>query len=207
MGSTRSVVGLMLTLVVASAGCLGALTGGGPIEFTASEATVATSALNQAEYEHEETRPLTVNRTVDLQGESRTISITNQVSTYRAVDETVPLALVAVVSTPQAEVVGQPLNPLGRMSKQELVRRLGSQYAEFGALQEVDSRQATILDQQTEVTRFATTIEQGGQQVDVFVEVVRVQDGDDFVIAIAVYPRQFEVEAQDVLTVFEGIDH
>ena len=116
-------------------------------------------------------------------------------------------AAFAVVSTPQASIAGQALNPIGRMDDRELVERIAQQSGNLHDVEQEDTRTVTILGSDEEVTRFRATAERSGVEVPVYVEVARVEDDGDFVVAVGVYPQGSDEMRSQVTTMFGGVEH
>lgn len=203
----------VFALLVLTTGCLGLITGSEPAVFTASEAGVSDAALSETDFQHEDTRTEWANRSVSVAGQERDVRVQNYVSTYRQpaqvdVDEGITFGYFVVAATPQAQIAGQALNPIGGMSPQQMVDQLTSGANDVNDVQREDERTLTILGSDAQVTRFSGTVERQGQQIPVYVEVTRVQDGDDFVVAIGGYPQENADSVRPgVTTLFEGVEH
>ena len=75
-------------------------------------------------------------------------------------------------------------------------------------IQRVSERNVTIQGTETAVTKFSATATIEGQEVDVFINVTKYRSGDDFVVAVGVYPQQLEgQEESNVLSMMRAIDH
>lgn len=205
-------IGVPVALLVLAAGCLGVLTGSEPFVATAEEVRVGDAALSETEFQPEESRSTWTNRTVEVGGQEREVRIRNYVSSYRlppgmGTDGSLRFGLFVVVSTPQASIAGQALNPVGRMSHRELIERIAGDSGSLRDVSQEATRQATVLGTETEVTRFSAVAERQGREIPVYVEVTRVQDGDDYVVALGVYPQGSEDVRSQVETLFGGIEH
>lgn len=214
MDASRStVLGTMLVLLVATSGCLGVITGSEPLVLSADDAGVSDAALEATDFEHEDTRTEWVNRTVEQAGQEREIRVRNHVTTYQRPPEVDPTGGITfgafvVASTPEASVAGQSFNPIGRMSPREMVDQFAGQSGDIRDVERVDSRTLTVLGSEAEVVRFSGVVQRSGQEVPVYVEVTRVSDDDDFVVAIGAYPQETADEVRPgVTTLFEGIEH
>lgn len=203
----------LAVLLVLSAGCLGVLTGSEPFVATASEAGVSAAALSETGFEAGETRTAWLNRTVDVAGQERDVRIRNYVATYQmqgsiSPDGTVQFGLFSVFSTPKVSIAGQGLNPIGRMPHGQLVEQVASQGGDIRDVQQEGTRELTVLGSSTEVTRFSAVAERSGQEVPVYIEVSRVEDGKDYVVAVGVYPQAAEDDVRpQVERLFTGIEH
>ena len=200
-------------MVLLTSGCLGVITGSEPLVLSANEAGVSDAALGGTDFQHAGTRTAWINRTVERAGQEREVRVQNHVSSYErpvamGADGGVTFGAFVVVSTPQASVAGQSFNPIGRMSHEQMVEQLAGQSADVRDVQREDSRTLAILGTDAEVVRFSGVVQQAGQEVPVYVEVARVEDGDDFVVAVGAYPQATEDEVRpDVTTLFGGIEH
>jgi len=211
--SRRTLLGGLLVALVVTSGCLGVVTGNEPLVLRANEAGVSDAALSATDFEHEETRTAWINRTVERAGQEREIRVQNHVSTYQrppSVDPTggITFGVFVVVSTPKASVAGQSFNPIGQMSHEQMMEQFVGQSADVRDVQREDSRTLTVLGSEADVTRFSGVVQRSGQEIPVYVEVTRVGDGDDFVVALGVYPQETADEVRPgVTTLFEGIEH
>jgi hypothetical protein len=82
------------------------------------------------------------------------------------------------------------------------------QYSGLGDIERVGRQNVTIQGTETTVTKFSATADIEGQEVDVFVHVTKYRDGDDFIIAVGVYPQQLDSqEESNVLSMMRAIEH
>ena len=199
--------------LLATSGCVGFLTGEEPLEVSAEPAIVSGSAAADAGYEYNGTRALEVDRTFEVGGQERRVIATNRISDYAKTVDFGPLGEVevgvfTVVTTPAVEVAGRTLNPVGSYSNARLVELVQRQYSGLSDVRRVSERTVTVQGTDTTVTKFAATATIEGRAVDVFVHVTKYRSGDDFVVAIGVYPRQLDgLEASNVLSMMRSIDH
>lgn len=209
MRTQRAWLAVGLTLLVGTAGCLGFVTGSEPLEFTASSAVVSDSTLQGTGYEEQSSEPVTLNRTIELQGEERELIITNHVATYQKKTAGNTIGMMAVVATPKAEVLDQGLNPIGRMGRQALLEQMFSfaGVSNTGEITEVETTQQTVLGEQRDISVFETTRTQAGQEITVRIRMVRISHDDDYVIALGTYPKRMSNEGQTVQQLFAGITH
>ena len=184
MSSQRSGIALGCVLVlVATAGCLGALTGTEPLSFSANETVVTESALDDTGYAHVDNQTINNTVTVSVQGQERDVRVTSHFNFYnRSVDpsefdrnaselsENASMgpdvgAQFAVLSTPAASVGGVSANPLSSLPTEELVRRFferarDAQGADEGnatrdlTLTLVDNRTVASLDAERTVSTY-----------------------------------------------------
>lgn len=202
----------LVVLLVLTAGCLGVLTGSEPFVATASEVAVSDAALSDTDFEAGETRTAWLNETVEAAGQERDVRIRNYVATYQlpfsvGTDGSVQFGLFSVFSTPKVSVAGQGLNPIGRMPHRQLVEQVAGESGEVRDVQEEGTRELTVLGSTAEVTRFSAIAERSGQEFPVYIEVTRVEDGEDYVIGVGVYPQESTDVGPQVETLFTGIEH
>ncbi|GGI93921.1 hypothetical protein GCM10008995_00110 [Halobellus salinus] len=209
----RGAAAVAVVLLLVTSGCIGFLTGSEPLRFSAEPAAVSGSAADEAGYEYNGTRELTINRSVDIGGQERRVVATNRIAGYTKSADLGPLGeadvgVFNIVTTPAVEVAGQTLNPVGSYSNARLVEFVQQQYSGLGDIQRVSQRNVTIQGTETTVTKFSATATIKRQEVDVFVHVTKYRSGDDFVVAIGVYPQQLEAsEEPNVLSLLRAIDH
>lgn len=212
MRTRRGVLaGLATGLSVAISGCLGFITGRQPLVFEASDVSVTEAARESTGFERTRAEFTTITRQVTVAGQTRTIEVNNYIAEYKRQLNLLiiqgELARFTVVATPKVEVAGQALNPYTNLSTEELAQRLQQKYSRIDNLQQVGSRQVPILGTSATVTRYAGTATiVGGQQLDVYVSLAKVSDGDDTIIALAIYPRQIDMR-EEVSRMLRGIQH
>lgn len=203
---------VLLALAILTSGCVGVLTGSEPAVFEASDATVSDSALSETDFQPQEDRVEWANRSVEVAGQSREVRVKNHFATYKrsvalAGPDDVTFGFFALISSPQASIAGQALNPLGRMDPRQLVEQVAKQSGSLSDVQRQGTRSVSILGSDAEVVRFSAIAERQGQEVPVYVEVTRIGDDGDFVIAIGVYPQDSDEMQSQVTTMFRGIEH
>ena len=209
----RGVAVVAVALLMVTSGCIGFLTGSESLRFSAEPAAVSGAAAEEAGYEYNGTRDLTVNRSFDVGGQERRVVATNRIADYTKSIELGPLGeaevgVFNVVTTPAVEVAGQTLNPIGSYSNARLVEFVQQEYSGLGDIQRVSERNITVQGTETTVTKFSATATIEGQEVDVFVHVTKYRNGDDFVVAVGVYPQRLEgQEESNILSLMRVIDH
>ena len=212
MGNHRLLASLAVVLLVTTGGCLGVLLGDGALAFDADPVEVADDARSEAGYETVAVESSTVNRSFAVAGETREVSVTNHVASYRRPVDLEPLgsepfARVSVLATPAVEVGGRTFNPVGELSDRELALRLQSQYDSFENVSFAGNRTVEILGKGRSVSRFEATTTVAGTSLDVDLHVTKFRHGEDFVVAIGVHPARLDGEAARVGTMFGGIEH
>jgi hypothetical protein len=155
---------------------------------------------------------MAVNRSFTVAGETRNVSVTNHVAAYqRAVDlgplGSEPFARFTVLSTPEVEIAGRTLNPVGGLSDRELATRFQSQYDSIENVRFAGNRTVEVLGEGRTVSRFDATTTVAGTEVDLALHVAKFRHGEDFVVAIGVYPARLDGERARVETMLRGVEH
>ncbi|WP_267642668.1 DUF6517 family protein [Haloarchaeobius amylolyticus] len=216
MDTRRGVAALAIAVLLVSSGCLGFVTGEEPLEYAASQATVADGALGESGTGYEQTK--VENQTLRIDGSEvgigdRTIVVDNWVAQYEKQDDFIDqqVGLFAVVSTHEVDVVGRPMNPVRNMSNADLLDRVLGQYQTgYGSISNVrqtGTEQVTMLGQQTEVGVFVGETSLNGQTVEISLYVTKVKHGDDYVIAIGGHPTKLPNEEDDIYTLMQNVEH
>lgn len=208
------VVGVLFAVALVTSGCVQALTGD-TIVFDASPASVNEETLQRTAYAQQEADRVALDRTVELPGlGERDVRILNHVRVYaplseenETTDEEAIPGVLFVVSTPQATVAGQGTNPLGRVPLEELITRVVSRGDGTEDLERVGTRDITTLGTATTVETYETTRQLDGQSVDTLVYVTRVPHGEDYVISVAMLPKQFEDEQGTIFERLGNLEH
>lgn len=212
MSNRRILATLLLAGLLVTSGCT-QLVGSGPAEYDAESAVVAESTAESNDYQLNNTREVELTRTLSLAGQEKEVVVTNEVATYeKSLDLGVlgsqKLGVVAVFASPQVEVAGQAMNPIGDWSNQKLVREIGSRYDAIDDVESTgESQNVTVLGTDTEVETFAGTTTVQGQQVDVTIHVTKFAHDGDYVAVVGAYPSQFEDQSTAVLEMIRAVEH
>lgn len=209
----RAAIAFGVTTAVVSAGCLGFVTGEEPLVVAAEEATVPEDALLATGYQLKRREPQTIYEEVSAAGQSREVEATNHVVTYRkaaalpAVGSIDP-SVFAIVTTPVVEIVGQELNPVGELSRQEILELVSGEYGSISSPTEIGSSTVSMVETETAVTAFTADSTVEGQTIEVIAHVGTARSADDFVVGVAIYPEQFRsTEEPTSLSLYEAIEH
>ncbi|MBV0901981.1 DUF6517 family protein [Haloarcula salina] len=199
-----------VSLLIVTSGCSGLITGE-TLTFESSPASVSSDALQETGYEETVANESTIERTVTVAGQERTVRITNHIRQYQRGMELGPVGEVTagqfiVLSTPSASVAGQPLNPAASWSNQRLVREVASRSRGVSDVQFERNRTVQSLGDSREVSVFSGTTTIEGQEVDVLVHLASFEHEGDVVIAVAVYPETID-EGERVDTLLSGLTH
>lgn len=202
---------VVVAALLVTSGCLGVVTGSEPLTGEADRAVVAEGTVADSGYELAAEETQTLEREFTVAGQTRQVEATNKLTRYeRSYDVpfagTVRAGVFAVVTTPAFSVAGQALNPVGRLSNDELVERVGSSYEGLAVGEAVDERSVSTLGSTMELTKYDGTATIGGADVDVYVHVGSVRSGEDFVVVAAVYPQLVD-DKETVLRFVRNLQH
>jgi hypothetical protein len=202
-----------LAIVLVASGCVGFISGNEALTVEASDGSVSSAALSDAGYERARSETMTVERTFEVAGQTREVQAKNHLSEYH---KTVSLpvlggerkaAVFVVFTTPQVEFAGQTFNPVGEMSNRELLDELQSQYDDIEVGQRTDSRTVRTLGTDATVDTFEGSARLSGVSLDVRFQITKIRHGDDFVIAVGIYPKQLPGEGENVDTLLRNLQH
>jgi hypothetical protein len=207
----RAVAALAVAALLMLGGCTSAITGDGPVTFDAEQATVSQDTLNQQNYKQTGERSPSIERTVEVAGQERTVNITNQLVSYQKDTDTVTeTSTFTVFSTPGATIAGQPVNPIASMSNDQLVDTVlsNANQNKIRDIQELDNYNTTVNGTETKVTKYKGTTTVEGQEVDVYMHLTKVQMGDDIVVAVGVYPEMAQSTSEgDMEALIRALQH
>lgn len=210
----RGAAATLLAALVVLAGCTGTL-----IDARAAPATVPSQAYEGAGYVHGDTTAVPLTYPVGALGVSRNVTVTSYVSGYsKSVDadgsSDVASALL-VVSTPNARVAGQSVNPFAHATNAELSERAfalldrakgTSEYGELADLREIDRGPRTVLGGSVDVVTFVASATVDGTPAELRVHVPSVEHGDDVVVALGVHEAGVD-ESAALGGLMERIEH
>lgn len=213
MSLSRTAVALALAGLLVTSGCISFLTGEEALTFDSDTVSVDDTATQETGYEQFRNESSRMNRTYAVAGQERNVTVTNHVAEY-AKSVSVPLfgdkqvARFTVFATPKVTIAGQgPFNPVSDMNNTQLALLLQRQYTSIDNVQRESERSTTVLGEETTVTKFradATMV--GGQSTEVFFHLTKVEDGDDYVVLLGIYPTQVE-EEENVFRMMAGAEH
>ncbi|MEF8778242.1 MAG: DUF6517 family protein [Natronomonas sp.] len=186
-----------------------------PLEFEATPAQVPDDVLAETGYQENEVNAIEIERSFDVAGDERTVTVTNQQAEYeKQIDADIQLPsdlsgpVYTTLSTPKIEILGQELNPVADMSNEELLERLQNRYDRLENV-EVDTEDTmTVLGEPTTRTRFLAETRLDGNDVELYLHVSNpVENGEEFVASAGVHPRFLPDEESEVLAMMEAIQH
>ncbi|MFC6723980.1 DUF6517 family protein [Halobium palmae] len=211
----HSAAPLLLATLVVLAGCTGTL-----VDAKASPATVPADAYETAGYVHGNTTAVPLTYPVGKFGVTPDVKVTSYVSGYSKSVEGADggsndTAALLVVSTPNARIAGQSVNPFAHATNAELSERAfrlldrvkgTSEYGELGDLREIDRGEQAVLGDSVEVVTFAASATIDGNATEVRIHVLSVEHGDDVVVALGVHEVGFD-ESAALRGLMERIEH
>ena len=208
----RALLGGLASGLLATAGCLGVVSGDQPLAFESDPAAVGDGALSETGYELADRRSPALSREVSVAGQTREVTVTNHVALYEKSIDFGPLgrqkaAGFALITTPQIEVAGRAFNPVGEMSTERLLREFGSRFGGLTIDGKVGTESVSTLGASVTVEEYAGTATVQGREMEVSVHVSRFEHAEDYVIAAGTYPRRLDGEAENVLALVSGIEH
>lgn len=203
---------LLLAVLVVSSGCVGFLLGTESLSFTAEPAVTDDAAASEAGYETDGTRSETAERSFTVAGQEREVEVTNQFTTYEKSVEVpvlgeVKAGTLSLISTPAVEIGPRTFNPVGDYDNDRLVGLVESEYEGVSDVERVGTTEIEMLGGTTNVSKYTATATLEGQEVDVYIHVTKVRDGDDFVVGVGVYPQRLDSEEGNVLAMLRAAEH
>ncbi|MEF8780086.1 MAG: DUF6517 family protein, partial [Haloferacaceae archaeon] len=179
-GFSAGRLAIALALLVVLSGCVG-----GSYAFAAEPASIDEGTLSEAGYEHAEPEEVEVDEQFQVGGEDVDVEIRSWVASY---ERTEVGGELVVVSTPDATVAGQSVNPLVRLSGGELVTRAleaaGEGEGNLRDVEEVGVENRTILDRETPVRSYEGVLETDAGEVPIAFHLATVEHGDDVIVLL-----------------------
>lgn len=184
-------------------------------EFGAAPVTVPDVAVDANGYVEAGREEVVVEEAVGIAGQTRTIVTTNRRVSYERTipvqDEAFDAATFTVLSSPAIETFGSPRNPLAGMSHEEVLREFSSEleggYSDLRGLERVDRFEGVLAGRRTDVTQFSMLVEQGGEDVELYLYVASGRWGDDLVVAVGGHPASFAQERVSILELLAAVEH
>lgn len=202
-----------LAILIATAGCIGFLTGDEALEVEASAATVGDAALESTDYEL--ARSASPNRTMNVSvvGQSREVQVSSEVREYNR-SVSVPglggreVAQFSVYTAPSVSVAGQTINPVGDWSEQRLVREALGSSSGVDNVRFEDNRTVSSLGDDRTVSRFGAQASGGpmSSSANVTLHMTTLGHEGDFVVAVSVHPEDLD-ERDRVDQLIGGLEH
>lgn len=195
--------------LVGTAGCLGIA---GLDSHEASPAGVTQTVRSQTGYEQTDQRPVEITETVEFLLYSEEVTVINYLTEHekRLQTEILPdqrTGVFLVLTTPQVSILGQELNPIGDMSAEELAGLIVDNYGGISSLRDETTGTVTILDQETDRSRFRADAQFDGTSLEVDLHVSEsVEAGADLLVTLGIYPYVLRGEEQQhILDLMAGV--
>jgi len=204
MHTRRATLGtLAATGMVALAGCS---LFNDPLEQEADPAAVEESAAASAGFEQDELTEQVTETSVDVNDESRDLSLTIWVNRYtRAVPEVdLDTALFGLLTTPTVTLAGQSANPLRQLDRERLLQEMLDRFGVVPVenIRRVRERQVTVLGGATLVEEFLAETE----EVQLRLHLGDRTHESDLLVLFALHPELLDLTG-DVDTLAEAVVH
>lgn len=194
---------IALVILVTLSGCLGS-----SFTYVAEPATIESNDLSAAGYDDADPEAMAFEEEFTIAGQDIDVDVTTWAVTY---ERSLAEGQVSVISTPDASVLGQSVNPLARLSGAELLSRLleetpSGDDSDFSEPEEVAVEERTILGQETTVRSYESIMDTDAGEVPVMFHLATVQHGDDVILLLGVHPQEIN-EREPQLDLMESVTH
>jgi len=204
-------IGVALVLLLATAGCVGFLTGEEPLGFAANATEVDDATLEATDYRLAHSASPNSTQNVTVAGQTRRVVVSSELRRY---NRTVTLAAgvegdfarMTVFSSPAATVGGTSINPIGSLSDERLVRRFVGASSGLSNVEFQSNRSVEFLGEARTVSEYTATQRMGGVQTNATVHLATVEHDGDFVTVVAVHPEAVD-ERSRVDALLAGFRH
>ncbi len=205
----------VVLVVVLVAGCGGGGSGG-PVELSATPATIGDDVLAETGYQPAGESTGWINTTVshsisgDVELEaSKDVRARSPVRVYHRDTNGGP-AVVGVVTVPTVRLLEESANiarnPAADLGPAGYAERLSTTYSDLQVNEVRSNRSVTLLDNRTFLVEYAATASRGGSTVDVRLFVATTRHGGDFVTFVAIVPAE-AADPDRVKQVLGGVRH
>jgi hypothetical protein len=202
----------VVALVVLTAGCTGVLFGDDDLAFESGETLIENETLAENGYELKQSERQTFNETISVDGaENGTrIVVTSHVARY-GVESDLPSGIgtvrIGLVTTPDASVAGQSVNPLLRMDSYERAFRYLPETDQQG-FETYGNYTAEPFGEPVNVTVLATETESDEETPEAFVHVMQAsRPTGDAVLAYAMHTAEEADEAPKIAELFSSLEY
>ncbi|QLH77585.1 hypothetical protein HZS55_09875 [Halosimplex rubrum] len=204
-------IGIALVLLLATAGCIGFLTGSEPLGFAANATAVDDATLEETDYRLAHSASPNSTQNITVAGQTRQVVVSSELRRY---NRTVTLAegiegdfaRTTVFTSPAATVGGTSVNPIGSLSDERLVRRFVGTSSGLSNVEFRSNRSVEFLGDSRTVSEYAATRSMGGVQTNATVHLATVEHDGDFVTVVAVHPEAVD-ERSRVDALLAGLRH
>lgn len=200
-----------LAVLIATAGCIGFLTGDEALEVDANAATVGDAALEATDYEL--TRSESPNRTmnVSVADQSREAQLSTEIREYNRSTSIAgvggqEVARFSVYTVPSVSFAGQTVNPVGDSAREELVGRALGSTGGVDNVRSEENRTVRALGEDRTISRYGAEATGGGESANVTLHLATIGHEGDFIVVVAAHPEALD-EQERVDQLIEGIEH
>lgn len=197
--SRRFHFALVLVALLVTSGCT---LPGADLTASATPASVDEGALNATGYAVEERGTIALNETLGINGEDRTVGVTNHIVSYQSTDHD---GQFVVFTTPSPDIDDAPANPFAMVSERPDVARMFGEINNTTALTVENRRNVTLAGESTRLVTYATTNRSASGTTPVFVHAAVTQVGGDAVVAVGTHPRSVE-DGAAIRRLVEGVE-
>lgn len=207
MGTRENTRGVVLVLVVLTAGCTGLLGGPSDLTFTAGPIAVDHAAVAGSGFVVASDESFAFNESFEAAGEERTVRVNaDMVHLQRDYGVATP-AHVVVLSTPDIELLGQQIELADRIGPLSLVDRASESVGELEREQKVRDRDVRVLGAQRTVEVYRGTAAEDGRDAAVLIFTASFAHDGDTIVVVATTPVAADDDAEAaVLRAIEGIE-
>ncbi|WP_135364331.1 DUF6517 family protein [Halosimplex halophilum] len=209
--SREAGIGVALVVLLATAGCIGFLTGSEPLGFAANATEVDDATLEETGYQLAASGSPNSTHNVSAAGQTRQVVVSSELRRYNRTVELAEgvegdFARVTVFTSPAASVAGTSVNPIGSLSNERLVRRFVGASSGLSDVQFQSNRSVEFLGESRTVSEYTATQRMGGVETNATIHLATVEHDGDFVTVVAVHPEAVD-ERSRVDTLLAGLRH
>lgn len=204
----KIIVVILFIGLIFTSGCIGFLTGEGPLRLQADSAGVQDTALDQTGFEEKSINNSTIERTVNVSGKNRTVFLQTKTATYVEEKEVLggsyEIAVFSVVSIPS--IPGGSF--LTYIPDSLIIENVGKYAIPVDELEEHTTYKENILGQNTTVTEFRGKASgPAGQDIEISVHTTKLVHDGDIIVIVAVHPTKMEEYDNDLPTLYKNVVH
>lgn len=183
----KKLAAVALALLVVLSGCSAT---GKELVYQSDPAKVNENYVQESGYKYSGHESVEISRKINVMETSRTLTITNHVSTYQKSILGQPVARFIVFSTPNPSVAGTSVNPIASMSNKGLVEKLASRSGKISNIRETGTSEVVMFGKTTNLSRFKADAKISGTNVTIEAQVAKTTHRGDLVIAVGLYPAK-----------------
>lgn len=210
---------------LSAAGCLDIVQDG--VDATAEPAKTPESTAEEYGYTFETLESIGVDETVSVADIERDIDVTSWIAQYTKdagdldladhVDEDAvedlldhQAAVFGVVSTPSVTIVGEEVNPVGRLSDAELLEEFNNELIDgtVSDLDEQDDQEVSLLGDTVALTTYTATLQpdEDEEEYDIRIHVAETTHEDDIIVAAGAAPTIVD-EQSNITALINAVEH